>query len=132
MGSGAVPGGEAFSRHDESCCVRAEVEEELAHYVACQQTLRTKLVVRESDDDEQDREEDESHELNGLAANGINGRDGHPVARDGTSAHDYEIANSSVVEDLRTVSGDKIYSTGKITHFEDVVSASIANLLEND
>lgn len=98
VGGRPIPRGEALARDDEGGRVRTEVEEELSQDVHSQQAVLTKLVIGETHDDEQDSEDREAHELDGLAADGVNGSNGHPVARDGTRQDDDKIANRSIVQ----------------------------------
>lgn len=72
---GAVARREALAGHDEGGGVGAEVEEELGEDVERQEGGVRDLVVGEADYDEEDREHGEAHELDGLAAEGVDGRD---------------------------------------------------------
>lgn len=110
-----VSGREAFSWYDEGGCVRAEVKEELCKNVEGKETLFAEGMIREADDDENDCQKDEAHELDRLAADGVNSRHSHPVTGDSTSTDDDQIADSSVAED-----------------FIHVAASSVADLLEND
>ena len=96
----SVSRGETFSRHNKGRCVRTEVEEELSQDVKSQKPSFIQFVVGETDDDEEDGEHDEAHELDGFATDGIDCSDGDPVAWDGASAGDDQVANSSAAEDL--------------------------------
>jgi len=58
------------------------------------------VVECETDHDEEDREHGEAHELDGLAAEGVDGGDGYPVAGNGTGADEDQISDGVVVEDL--------------------------------
>ncbi len=58
------------------------------------------FVVGKADDDEEDGEDGETHELDGLSADGIHGGDGDPITRNGTGQSDDEVANGGVVEDM--------------------------------
>ena len=74
VGGGTVAGGETFTRHNESGGVGAEVEEELGQDVEGQESMAgvsQEVLVGESDDDEEDGEDGETHELDGLTAEGI-------------------------------------------------------------
>ena len=114
VASRTVAGWETLARNDEGGCVRAEVEEELGENVAGQQSVRSDLVVCETHDAEEDGEDDETHELNWLATNGVNECDSHPVTWNGTSAHEDDVSDSNVVEEVVCVG-----------------LASVANSLEN-
>ena len=71
MRCGAVARGEAFTRDDECCRVGAEVEEELGEDVECEEGMAREVVVGEANDDEENGENGETHELDGLAAEGV-------------------------------------------------------------
>lgn len=100
MRGGPVPGREALAGHDEGRRVGPEVEEELGDDVESQQATLAQLVVGKTDDDEDDGEDEETHELDGLAAEGVDGRHGDPVPGDGTGADDDQVTNGGVVKDL--------------------------------
>lgn len=112
---GTVAGGEAFSGGDESRGVRAEVEEELGEDVESEETLAAEIVVGEANDDEKDGEHDEAHELDGPSADGINGGNGDPVARDCARADKDDVPDSYVVE-----------------KFVNVLAAGVPNSSQND
>nr|POE48707.1 hypothetical protein CFP56_38803 [Quercus suber] len=97
---GAVAGGEALAGHDEGGGVGAEVEEELGQDVAGQESLLADGVVGETHDAEQDGEDGETHQLNRLATDGVDERDGNPVARDGTGTDEDEVTDGNIVVDL--------------------------------
>lgn len=101
---GTVASREAFTRNDESGGVRTEVEEELGEDEERDETAGAgrglELVVGETDDDEDDGEHDEAHELDGFAAEGVDGGNGDPVTRDSAGADDDEVTDSGVVEDF--------------------------------
>ncbi len=111
----AVAGREALAGHDEGGGVGAEVEEELAQDVQGKQTMFAEVVIVESNDNEEDGQDSEASELDRFAADGVDGRHGHPVAGDGTGADDDQVANSGVAEDLI-----------------DVVALGVADGLKND
>jgi hypothetical protein len=56
--------------------------------------------LTETHDAEHDRQNDEATELNRLAANGVDSSDSNPVARDGTSANQDQVADGDVVQDF--------------------------------
>lgn len=68
----AVPRWEAFSRDDERCRVRAEVEEKLAQHVEPEECAMTEVMVGETNHDEQYGEYREAHKLNGFPSDGVN------------------------------------------------------------
>jgi len=100
VGGGAVTGWEAFTGDDEGGGVGTEVEEELGEDVEGEESVAREVVVGESDDDEEYGEHGEAHELNGLAANGIDGCNGDPVTGDSTGENENEISNSVLAVDL--------------------------------
>lgn len=93
-----VAGGEALAGHDEGGSVRSPVEEQLDEDVDGQHTVGADLVVRKAPHEEEDGEEDEPDELEGLAADGVDGSNGEPVAGDGTSADENAVTSSEVVK----------------------------------
>lgn len=78
--AGPVACREAFTRDDEGRGVGAEVEEELSDHVESEQATGADLVVCEADDAEKNREDREAGNLNGLAADCVDGGDSDPVA----------------------------------------------------
>lgn len=85
---GSVASGEYFSRNDEGRGVGAEILEEVGQAVEEDEgavRVTEDSVVTEAHDDEDDGEEDETHELDGLAAPDVNEEEGNPVARNETS-----------------------------------------------
>jgi len=54
------------------------------------------LVVQLTHDAEEDGQEREAHQLDRLAADGIDERDGHPVARNGAGADEDQVADGDV------------------------------------
>lgn len=79
-----------------------EIEEELAENVKRQETAS---VVQESVVGESDRSKDnckhgETHELDGLASNGVHCGNSNPVTRDCSSTDKNQVTHSRVVEDL--------------------------------
>lgn len=117
VGGGTVAGGEALAGHDEGGSVGAEVEEELGNNVETQQTVvgLEQGVVGKADDDEENGEDGETHQLDGLAANGVDGSNGHPVTGNSTSTDQDQVTNSVTTQGL-----------------VDVGTASPADSTEND
>lgn len=72
VGGRTVAGGEALAGNDEGGGVGAEVEEELSEDVAGEDTLVADLVVTKTHEAEKEGEHRETHDLNRLAADGIN------------------------------------------------------------
>lgn len=100
VGSRSVASREALSGDDEGGGVGAEVEEELGEDVDGKLGVGADVVVCEAEDDEEDGENDETHELDRLATNGVNSGDSDPVAGHGTSKNDDDVADGSLVEHL--------------------------------
>lgn len=99
---GPVAGGEALAGHHEGGRVGAEVEEELRDDVQTQQTVVGVLqgLVGETNDDKNNGQDDEADQLDGLAADGVDGGDRHPVAGDGTRTDQDQVTDGVLVEDL--------------------------------
>lgn len=53
-------------------------------------------MVAESNDAEEDRQQDETNQLNGLAADRVHSKHGAPVAWDGTSADQDDVSDCHV------------------------------------
>jgi hypothetical protein len=100
VGGGAVAGGEALAGDDEGGGVGAEVEEELGQHVDGEKAVGGDVVISETHDDEEDGEDGEAHELDGLAADDIDSGHGEPVTGHGTSEHDDQVTDGSIVEVL--------------------------------
>jgi hypothetical protein len=96
VGGRPVASGEAFSRHDEGGGVGTPVEEKLDEDVDGQHAVGLDVIVGESPDDEQNGQEDEADELQGLAADCVNGSNREPVTRDGSSADEDAVTSSKV------------------------------------
>lgn len=78
MGGGTITGGEALAGYNEGGGVRAEVEEELSEDVEGEESMPVvgkKLVVSESDDDEEDGKDGEAHDLNWFTAKSVDSSD---------------------------------------------------------
>ena len=88
VGCRSVSGREAFSGNDKGGRVGTEVEEELGENVDGEKTMATKLVICEAKDAEEYCQHGESHQLNRLASNDINGSNRYPVSRDCASQDD--------------------------------------------
>ncbi len=95
-----VTSGEDLTGDDEGGAVRSEVEEELGNDVETEETVGGELVVGETHGDEEDGQDTETHELDGLAADGVDGGDRDPVAGDGTSEDDDQVTDGGVVQEL--------------------------------
>ena len=95
-----VTSGEDFTGDDEGGAVGSEVEEELGNDVETEETVGGELVVGETHGNEEDGQHTETHELNGLAADGVDGGDRDPVAGDGTSEDDDQVTDGGVVQEL--------------------------------
>lgn len=57
-------------------------------------------MERKSNSDEENCEHCEAHELDRLAAEGIDGGHRNPVTRDGTGAYEDDVSNGGSVEDI--------------------------------
>lgn len=77
----AIAGRKALARHDEGGCVGAEVEEELGNDVESEHGARVEVVVCEAQDAEEYGEDQETADLEGFPADGVDGKDSSPVAR---------------------------------------------------
>ena len=105
-----ITSGERFTRDNKRGRVGAEVLEEVGEAVEESEALdgggcRCELVVTETEDTEEDGERDETHELDGLAAPGVNEEEGCPVAGDETGDDDDEVTDGGVPEVLVDGSG---------------------------
>ena len=96
----SVSGREAFSWHNKCGGVGSEVEEELGQYVKSHESTFVELVVSKTDDGEDDGEQNEAHQLNRFAANGVDSCDSDPVTWNGACAHNDQVADCIAVEDL--------------------------------
>jgi hypothetical protein len=70
-----------------SCKSLTEVIEELCKDIESQESMAAKFIVRKSDDAEKKGKYDESHDLDGLASNGVAKGNCHPVTWNGTGAN---------------------------------------------
>ena len=103
MRCGTITGWETLAGYDEGGGVRAEVEEELSNDVEGEESVAVvtqELIVGESDDDEENCEQDETHDLDRFAAESVDGGNADPVSWNGTSAGDDQVTNSGIVVDL--------------------------------
>lgn len=98
MGSGTVAGGEDLTGDDKGGHVGTKVAEKLGKNVKGKKTVVAELVVGKTDDAENDSKDDETTNLNGLAADGINGCDRGPVTGDGTSTSKDNVADADIVQ----------------------------------
>lgn len=98
VGGRAVARRETLTGDDEGGCVGPEVEEELAEHVEREQCGGAELVECKSDDAEKGRENSESHKLNWLSSDGVDGEDGDPVAWNGAGADQDQISDGVVVQ----------------------------------
>lgn len=86
-----------LSRNNKRRRVRSKVEKEVCQAIADNETSGADLVVAESDDTEEHRQEDESHKLDWLASDSIHEGDCGPVAWNSTSTDQDDITNCNVV-----------------------------------
>lgn len=71
------------------------------------------MLVGESPNDEENGEAHETHELNWLTSNNIDGGNGHPVARNCASNNKDTITSGKVVEDSVNVWSSAVANGGK-------------------
>ena len=110
MGSTPVTCRERLTRYDERSGVGAEVLEEVGKAVEEGEALDSgggggELVVAETEGGEEDGECGEAHELDGLAAPGVDEEEGSPVSGNETGDDDDEVADGDVPEVLVDGSG---------------------------
>lgn len=98
----AVACRETFAGDNEGYSVRTEVEKELRHNVETQETVvrLLQLVIAKANCDENDSKNCKSDELNWLATQSINGRNGDPITGNGTSADQNQISDGIAVKYL--------------------------------
>jgi len=89
-----------FPRDDECCSVRAKVEKELREDVDGEEAVGGDAEVHEAHYGEEDGEDSEAHELDGLAADGVDCCYGHPIAGNGTGENNNHVADGGVVQVL--------------------------------
>jgi hypothetical protein len=80
MSGRAISGREAFARDDERGCVRAGVEKKLPNDVQCEQAPLSQIVVCKTKNAKENCEKKESHNLQWLATEGVDGENRRPVA----------------------------------------------------
>lgn len=96
-----------------------KVEEELGKDVDSQQAVGGDVVVSETHYDEQNGEDDETTELDGLAANGVNGGDRDPVSGHSTSQDNDQVTNGGVVQEL-VDAGDRLAAGGETNGLQNL------------
>lgn len=72
-----------------------------------------KVLVGESPNDEENGEAHESHKLNWLTPDSVDGGNGHPVTWNSTSTDENAVTSSKVVEDLVNVWSSTVANGGK-------------------
>jgi len=97
-----VPCRKDLSWDDEGGGIGAEILEEIRQAIQEHKRLlgtitRGELIIPKAHDDEEDGEDDEAHELDGLAAPGVDEEEGDPVTWDKTCGGEDEIADTDVV-----------------------------------
>ena len=110
VGGTPVTSGEHFTGYNERGRVGTEVLEEVGQAVEEHEGLGggsggNELVVAEAHDTEENCEDDEAHELDGLAAPGVDEEEGSPVAGNETGDDDDEVTDGDVPEVLVDGSG---------------------------
>lgn len=94
----SVARGIAFTGDDEGGGVRAKVKEELCNDIEGEQRTLRQMVVRETDDAEDDGEEEEAEDLDRLATNGVDGGHRSPVSGNAAGTVEDEVANGGLPE----------------------------------
>ncbi len=100
MCSGTKSSGKDFGWKNECGCVGTKVEEELAQHIQGKQSLLTQVVEVEANYRKEYCQDDESGNLDRLPSKEIDGEDCAPVSGDGASAHQDQVPDSGVVEEL--------------------------------
>ena len=126
MGGRTITSREHFSRDDEGCSVGTEILEEVGKAVkyheslcccrGCRQLIVTESCTRKekrhmsiivghqgtghTKNDEEDGEDDESHQLNGLATPGIDKQKGEIVSRNQATSGQDQIPHADVMQGL--------------------------------
>lgn len=100
MRSGPISGWEDLTRDNEGCGIGSKVLEEVAEDVDGELALGADLVVTESKDTEEDGQHGETHKLNWLSADRIDGGNREPVTRNETSARKDNITDTLVVDGI--------------------------------
>src|SRR5690606_27664055 len=98
VGGGSVAGWEALSWNDKGSSVGAKVEEELAQNVKGEKAAFRDFVEGTTNDEEEDSENGETHELNRLATDSIDGGDSDPITRNGAGADEDDVSDSVVTK----------------------------------
>jgi len=100
VGCRAVTGREALRGEDERGRVRTTVEEELGEDVEGEESAGREMVIRKTDDDEDDRKKREAEDLERSAPQGIDHSDGGPVPGNGAGTGEDQIPHGGAVVDL--------------------------------
>lgn len=98
-----VAGREDLAGNNKGGGVGSKVEEELGNDVDGEEAVGGEVMVSKAHDNEENGKNDETSHLDGLATESINGGHRNPVAGNGTSTDDDDVADSSVVEELVNV-----------------------------
>ena len=85
-----------------------KVEEELRKNIQRKQRLAVELVKRKANNAENDCEDEETHKLDRLTADGVDSGYSSPVTWNSTSARDYQVSDGLVVEDLVDVAAARV------------------------
>ena len=99
----AITRRERFTRDDERSRVRAKVLEEVGQAVKHDEPIlrrsrRVESVVTETHSGEKNSENSEAHELDGLAAPGVDEEEGEVVARNEACSGENDVADADVAE----------------------------------
>jgi hypothetical protein len=98
VGSRSVTSWEDLTRYNECGGVGSEILEKVAKAVKREESPCGDDMVSEPDNAEKDGENNETHELDGFAANSVNCCDGDPVTGNQTGARENKIADTQVVK----------------------------------
>jgi hypothetical protein len=96
----SVSGWEAFAWNDEGDGVRAQIEENLGHYVQGKKGRLAKGIVREPYNTEYARQDGEAPDLDRPSTKVVDCQNAEPVPKDCAGTYRNQVPNSSVVEDL--------------------------------
>lgn len=116
--SGTITSGENFTGDNERGGVGAEVLEEVGETVLEENKglggggVLRESVVTETKDAEEDSEDNEFHELDGLATPAVNREEGGPITGDETGDDEDQVADRDVLEVL--VDTDGLLGNGSV------------------
>ena len=108
----SISGWEDLTRDNERGGIGTKVLEEIAKTIKSEESASGNDVVSETDNTEKDGENNEAHELNGFAADGVNSCNGDPVPGDQAGARQNDITNTQVVKPMVS-NGDREHTSDK-------------------